>query len=355
MSEVCTDHLSNSLIFFDYKNYLLITNHISGQQYVYWKKQQKLQTISIDSTVIRDIYVGYLHNPAQYEEYKLKAAKSANYRPKIKSTCAYDENTVLGCLVTIRRDTTITGKDTVVNFIPMPSVVEIREGKPITVSFVNEKLPIPHHCFNTGILSYKNKVYLTLCPDIEGDIDYNGLHDLARLKKQQSIYSVDKIMPTVINDYLVTNKVFDNYNRIYFDNGYSLMSLSNYIFNIETGEKIPMPIADSVFRSLHIDPKTFAIGYYVSDFKYNATERKYYIRYTLGENDYAASFKAGANSLEDNLLMYSYNSEFGKNIKAACLSWDGKKIVYSMKGEDCFHYATPLQLKEIAKQFKIGN
>lgn len=162
-------------------------------------------------------------------------------------------------------------------------------------------------------------------------------------------------MPTVVNDYLVTNKVFDNYSRAYFDNGYALMSLSNYIFNLETEEKIFLPIDDSIFRSLHIDPKNFAIGYYVSDFKYNIAERRYYIRYKLGDNDYTASFKANAKSLDNNVLMYSYGSEFGKSIKAACLSWDGKKIVYSLKGEDCFHYATPLELKEIAENFKKTN
>jgi len=174
---------------------------------------------------------------------------------------------------------------------------------------------------------------------------------VARFTKQKSVYRVAGIEPETMQDYLVKNRVFTNYNQYFQDNGYVLMSLSDYILNLDTHEKIKLPIADSIFRTMRIH-RNFSIDYWVSDFKYNTAENKFYMIYHLNEVAFAASFKPGAATFDMHEYQWSETSPFIKTVKDARLSWDGKKITYLLRdGDNCIQSASFTEMRELEKNY----
>jgi len=352
VDSLCAENLSNSLKFFDFQHYLLITNRISGQQYIFWKDKSKLRSVPIDSALVKSIYIDFLKDPQQYSDYIAVAGK-AQLKPKVKSLCPYDDSTVLGCMETFRSDTVIENGQVIVAYTSIPSILEIGYNKPAKLSFVNDSLPIAFHSLDFDILSYNKTLYCRLVPEIDALLQNKSqLKMLARMKRHHSVYRVDSILPESINDYLITNEVYDNYNTVYFDQGFSLMSLSDHILNLETGEQMHLPIPDSVFRNVRMDPRTLLINYLVYDFKYNKAEQKFYIKYAIDHVYYVASFRPHATQFDTNELLYAFDSDFCKDLKNTCLSWDGKRIVYSMKGENCFHYVSIPELQRRAREYK---
>jgi hypothetical protein len=349
---ICAAGLANNLMFNDFKDYMLITNAISSQQYVYWKKKQALVPVKIDSNLVKRIYLDYLKDAQAYKDYMAVAGK-AQFKPKIKALCPYDDSTVLGCLVTYTSDTSIEDNRPTVNYTQMLSIVEIGLNKPAKIWFVDNTQPIQSHDLDVGIFAWKKTVYVPLFQQVETLLQ-NGaaIKMFVRLKKQQSVYSVDKIMPYTMNEYLVTNEVYYNYNRFYCDNGYALMSLSNYLVNLETEQKIYLPIEDSVFQNIRIDPKTFMTDFYVDDFKFNKAEHKFYIMYQRNGNAYVASFAPNAKVFAANMMLYPISSDFCTDLKNICLSWDGKQVVYCLKGEQCFNTVAVGEIQEVVRNYK---
>jgi hypothetical protein len=350
---ICPEKLPSRVGVRDYEHYMLMTNHISNQQLVYWKKTGVLLPVKVDTNMVKSIYLDFLKDEGEYTQYA-KLMGRAQFRPFIESLCAYDDTTVLGCLVTYKRDdTVVNGTDTTINYTRMKSIVKICLNQKPELFFVNEALPIEQHYISSDLFSDKGIVYFRLTSDPEDIIARKGtIKMLARLQRKGNVYSVDRILPDTMNQYLVTNNVLLNCNSYYASNGFALMSLSNYMSNLSTGERITLPMPDSVFNNLRIDFKNFSISYMVFDFKYNKAENKCYLLYMLHDTAYAASFKPGAKVFDTNEVRYYLDSDFVQDLKAACLSWDGKKIVYCMKDETCFHYVTVSEIQQAAQSYK---
>jgi len=349
---LCLNVQGNGLQFFDHQYYLLIENNLTERRYIYWKDKAKCVPILIDSEWVKTVYVDFLKAPQQYQDY-MSVADKAQLKPKVASLCAYDDSTVLGSFITYRSDTILEDNRIIVEYTPVHSILEIGKNKPIKQFFVNDSLPIASYSLGSNIYAYKKVLYCKILADMDeiSPSSFN-LKMLVRMKRPTGSFRADKVLPHVIDDYLITNEIYYNYNRFYFDNGYSLMSLSNYIEHIETGEKVYLPIADSVFRNVRIDPQTMLINYLVFDFKYNKKEQKFYIRYNLNRKCYVASFKAHTKQFDTNELVYAADSDFGWDMKNDCLSWDGKRVIYSMKGENCFHYVSIPELQRRAREYK---
>jgi len=174
---------------------------------------------------------------------------------------------------------------------------------------------------------------------------------VARFTKQKSVYRVAGIEPEIMQDYLVKNRVFTNYNQYFEDNGYMLMSLSDYIVNLETHEHIKMPIADSVFRAIKIH-RNFLIDYWISDFKYNTAENRFYLTYCLNDSVFAASFKPGADTFDMHEYQWSEARGFVYTLKDGSLSWDGKKMLYLLRdGDNCIQSASFTEIRELEKNY----
>jgi hypothetical protein len=347
---ICLTDLSNFLVFKDYKNFLLITNYISNKQYVYYKKYNTQKLISIDSGFVRSIYVDYLKKPSLYEFYKHESAQTPSISPKVRFLFPFDDSTLIGSLVLYDTEITPT-KDTELS--AKTNIIKINYKNKNEVLFLPNKLPTSYRYFNTHVFSYKSKFYLPLALDMDKILENNSdFSNLAIVKKEKNLCKFEKYLPTTLNQYLIDNKIYQNLNTHFLDNGYYLMSLSNYIINLNTEEKIYLPIDDSVFKNLMIYPNFRGISYNVSDFKYNETEGKFFILYNQGRNYYVASFKPNSKSFETNDFLFSFDNLFLNSSKNSCLSWDGKSILYAMKGDNCFKYATVAEIQELAKNYK---
>jgi len=352
---LCLEATPNKMNFYDFKHYLLIRNPITMQQYVYWKKEQQLSPVSIDSDLVRSIYLDFLKDTGEYKDYMAVASKG-QFKPKVVWLCPYDDSSVLGYLLTYRSDTTIEGKDTTIEYNQMLSVLEITAHRQARITYVDESLPIKsHYAGGQQFFSYKKYLYIKMSHDIDDILQERGVIKLlARFQKKNNIYRLDRIEPESMSDYLVANKVFTHYNRYYHDNGYVLMSLSNYVLHLDTHEKIPVPVDDSVFRKLRINSKDLTIQYYVNDFKYNTAEKRFYVLYCLNDQFYAGCFKAGATSFEQLIFLFSMDSEFTRHTKDICLGWDGKQIIYGMKGDNCLYYADFKDMQQQERNYKVS-
>jgi hypothetical protein len=129
------------------------------------------------------------------------------------------------------------------------------------------------------------------------------------------------------------------------------MSLSNYIIDLETEQKIYLPQPDTLYQNIFINKSTYLINYYVNDFKYNLNEKLFYISYFYNNNAYLATLAPNGKAFITNEILYSLDDEFSYIQKNTCLSWDGKMIFYCMNGEDCFKYATVAEIQAIAKKY----
>jgi len=349
---LCMEGAPDKMIYSDYKDYLLITNSTTGQRSVYWKKKGQLSIIETDTTILKHIYLDFLQSPAQYRDY-LALSQKEQFRPVIKSLCAYNDSTVLGCLVTYRIDTVVTGRDVNIVYTSIPSILELHPSKAPKVFFVRDSMPLISHYLDFEMFADKHTVYFSLVSDYEEILSRRGdIFMLASMKKHKSIYSVDQVLPVTMNHYLIANKIFNNYNRYYCSNGYVLMSLSDKMLKPETGEEIKIPIADSIFRKLRMNPETYTISYLVCDFKYNKEEDKCYILYALNHKAYVASFRPGAKTFDTNVPEYPLDGDFSWDMGHSCLSWDGKRVIYSMKGDHCLRYGTIDELQQAAKAYK---
>jgi hypothetical protein len=347
-NSICLKGISNNITFYDYKNYLLITNHISKQQIVYFKETNRAKVVKIDSSLVRSIYVDFLKSTKEYEHYMYMTTVAALFKPRITSLCAFNDSTVLGCLVTYKCDS-ITTKDSF--YSKVLSIIKVSNSTS-KIEFVKNELPIPFHSLNeNNILSHNQEVYFTLLGDMNNLSKNNmPIQNLVRYKKRNQAYQFNKAMPTRLNDYLITNNVYNQCNMTFVDNGFSLMSLSDYIINLETEEKINLPFADTLFKNIYLYPEMKGINYYVWDFKYNKQEDKFYLLYFHYGKTYIASFKRGDTKWSSNEFVYSY-SEFIQDVKNVCLSWDGKRILYCMNNENCFKYASLSEIQEMAKTY----
>jgi hypothetical protein len=350
---ICPEKLPSRVSVHDCEHYMLMTNYISNQQLIYWKKTGVLTPVKVDTNMVKSIYLDFLKDEAEYTQYA-KLMGRAQFRPHINSLCAYDDTTVLGCLVTYRiNDTVVNGTDTTVNYRGMTSIVKISLNQKPELFFINDTLPIEQHYLNYELFSDKGIVYFRLTSDAEDIIARKGtIKMLARLQRKGKVYSVDRILPDTMNQYLVTSNVLLNCNSYFASNGFVLMSLSNYMTNLSTGDRITLPMPDSVFNNLRIDFKNFSISYLVYDLKYNKAENKCYLFYMLHDNVYAASFKPGAKVFDSNEMLYAFGSDFSEDLKTVCMSWDGNKMVYCMKDETCLRYVTALEMQQTAQSYK---
>lgn len=346
----CLKDLSNHIIFKDYKDFVLITNYISYKQFIYYKKDKTLKSISIEPEIIKSIYVDFLKKPDLYEYYKFESTQTPSIAPKIKSIFPYDDTTVIAALLTYNAEIT-TAQDTILS--QMTSFIKINKHQNNEVLFLSDRLPKKEQYFYTQVLSHKSQLYVPLHLDMSNRTDSSlGTENLVRLKKEKHYFKFDKYLPSILNEYLISSKVYQNCNTYFLDNGYFFMSLSNYIINVETDEKIYLPFEDSVFRKIYLYPQLKGINYSVWDFKYNVLESKFYILYHQDSNSIYASFKAGSKKFETHELLYTLDQSFSYAFKNKCLSWDGKKIVYSMKGEDCFKSSSVEEFQELAREFE---
>ena len=97
-SEYCLPSLSNNILFYDYKQYVLIQNHISNQFYCYYKKNNEFKTIKVDSNFVKKLYIDYLKNVKQYEVYNYMLNTDKTIKPKIPSIVPIDDCSVFACL-----------------------------------------------------------------------------------------------------------------------------------------------------------------------------------------------------------------------------------------------------------------
>lgn len=344
-NSICIGGLSNQVIFRDYQSFILFRNYITNNHYIYSKKLKKITPLPIDSNMVRSIYLNYLRDTYMYntyvKDYKLGLVPS----PKIMSLCPLNDSTVLGALVTYVYEIESNSDTTYSQFI---SLVKINSSGNQELIFLNNRLSENNRFLQPQVFAYKNKIFAPIFSDIGAALKNNmNLVNLARFKIDQGQYKLDKFMPTELNDYLYKNDVNQNYNETYYDHGYSIMSLSNYILNLSTEEKIYLPLDDSIYQNIKMYPDLKGISYQLRDFKYNEMEKLFYIIYAHNNQYYYASFRPNGKTFKTKEFLYTYEGKFNNETKSVVLSWDGKKIIYQMKNEDCLRHINVADLKKI--------
>jgi hypothetical protein len=340
--------LSNHLDFYDYKSYMVMDSYISKRKFVYYKDKSELSEIVIDSSWIRSIYVDFLKESEMYKHYLYESKILRSIAPKIMSVCPYDDSTLLAILKTYTAE--IDGTDT--SYSGLLSIIKVNRSKKNEVLYVDNKLT-PFHYMHEKVLSHNKKIYIPVIWGIDSILQNKlEFENLALLKKEKSVYVFDRYMPTKLNDYLVDNKVYHNCNINLLDRGYYLMSLSNYLLNLETGEKVYIPFDDSLFHNIRLGPGLSGTKYNIWDFKYDTQKQMFYILYYDEDKFYVANFKRGAKTFERNETLYSFGCPFSKSIKGVCLSWDAKGIVYITKSDHLVKHATVAEMQVMAQNDK---
>ncbi|MES2478332.1 MAG: hypothetical protein V4561_04555 [Bacteroidota bacterium] len=343
-----TDLLPDHLEYRDYKKHTLLDAYISKKKFIFFKDLGEIREVKIDSNWLKRIYFEYLKDTGMYYTYMADIKTMASIKPKITSLCPFDDSTVIAVLRTYVTD--IEGTDT--SYKSLITLVQYRKSGKHEMIFVNNKIPTPFHYMNEMVLYSNKKFYIPVVFGANNlPIEKNDFRNMVQLKKEKNVLQFEKYLPSELNKYLIDNKVFHNCNLYFIDNGYFLMSLSDHLLDLETGDKIALPFGRDLFNGIKLGGQLSCTQYNIWDFKYNPKEKKFYLLYYNDNKYYVASFKKGAASFETNELLYTFDSQLGKSIKSICFSWDAKSITYQFKGDNTFKYSTIADLQNLAKTY----
>jgi hypothetical protein len=116
---------------------------------------------------------------------------------------------------------------------------------------------------------------------------------------------------------------------------YLTFPLSDKIYNLENDEIIEMPFPPGYYLKNEQAMRDHKIKFIVFDMKYNPSDRQFTVLYLLEDVLYAGRFKAGAPLRVDKAI-----TENVKDIRAYCLSQDGRKVVLISADRDCLDFVT---------------
>jgi hypothetical protein len=343
--KLCLADLSDHIMFRDYKYQLVITNYLSQRQYVYSKSSGTLREIAADSNLIRSLYIDRLNNEKMYRHYAYEAKTNTQLAPKITSLMPYNDTTLVGALKTYMAAFNKQGDTILTPFISLVFVPA--DGKSNKVMSINNVLPVKEHMFSGKAISSNGKVYLQIGYDKTYEDTGSKLQNLALISKESDRFVFKEYLPVSNADYpyLKSKKIYSSSH--YMDNGFYLMSLGNYVMDLATFKKYPIPFDDSLYQNAHFTNSN-GMSFFIWDFKYDIKTHTISLLYKNAGKMHLASFKPGDKKFNADSSLYTIDSEFGKSLKNICFSWDARKIVYCFKNDNCFRAVTPEEFRKIA-------
>lgn len=348
--KLCLGTMSNHIEFRDYKNFFVVTNQISDKQFAFSKRDGIAKEINVDSNWIRSIYIDHLHDKEMYKHYLYEAKISAALAPKIVSLKPFNDTALMGLVQTYTARITSKG-DTLLT--PLMNIVEVRFRAATNKVFaLDNNLPNKEHFYLDPLLTAKDRLFIGVAMDLNYIESGASCDQIAALKKSKNAYTFGEYLPVKLNDYpyLYTNKIYRDFNMHFMDNGMYLMSLGNYVYDVNTGKKYSFPMPDTVFQNVHFSNQE-GMSYFVWDFKYDPKLNKCYVLYSLNGYTYTAIFRPGDTQLQSVIRLYSTTSGFYRHLKNTCLSWDGSRVMICYKDDNCFRYYTPEELQKIAENY----
>lgn len=342
---LCLADLSNHIMFRDYKNQLVITNYLSQRQYVYNKPSGTLREIFADSNLIRSLFIEQLHNEKMYKHYTYEAKSNTQLAPKITSLMPYNDTVLVGALKTYTAAFNKRGDTILTPFISLVFVPA--DGRSNKVRSINNILPVKEHFFSGKALASKGEVYLQIGYDKSFEDTGTRLQNLAWFSEQKNRFAFKEYLPVSLADYpyLKSKKLYSSSH--YMDNGFYLMSLGNYVMDLETFKKYPIPFHDSLYQKAQF-ANSDGMSFFIWDFKYDSRSHFITLLYKNAGCMHLATFKPGDKQFSSDINLYKIDTEFGKSIKNICLSWDARQIVYCIKNDNCFRVLIPEEFCKIA-------
>lgn len=324
-NDKCDYKLPSIISIRDEKHFYVIKNFTLSKFYLIEKSTNKMKSLQLDTSLIKDIYKMHGHSDALYKNAMQAAQLNSLLKPNITSLY-FVNDTTYNMLISTCVFKQAHGEDSIF-------------GKDYTIiSFEKstKQIATPIHFNQTGfnentVFSYNNSLYDAL---ILPNVEMKNAKIIAQFDKKVNKYELKEIKPFLLPDYLFHYSIkYNNANPIY-SNGYVTLPFLNYIIDLANNRSISLPFENSVYQK-NIDlMKTMKIKYGILDLKFNKTTDEFTILYQFDDELRASIFKSGAKEFSKTITLYDESSK-PKYLKTQCLSFDGKRISYVLKNEDC--------------------
>jgi hypothetical protein len=294
----------------------------------------KETAISVPDAVMKSVYVDLLQDTMNYQLF-LEKRNKVDFRPQIRQVVYDEERQSYLCMISsYRLEKVLNAEDSVYGFVI--SLMELKGDSVIGVHLIDLlSADSPYILSLNGIFKHKGALYTRVNYALEDEPEQ--LKFLAGLRRDEGrqAFAIHKLYDYFLPQYLLDQKIIYSGLHLLKSHQYLTFPLSDKIYNLENDEIIEMPFPPGYYLKNEQAMRDHKIKFIVFDMKYNPSDRQFTVLYLLEDVLYAGRFKAGAPLRVDKAI-----TENVKDIRAYCLSQDGRKVVLISADRDCLDFVT---------------
>jgi hypothetical protein len=319
----------------DFPGGLLITNHVTDNQYIYNYKRNILRKIVISDSTLPYIYINLWNDVRQLEIYKDIKSKNTVFNPK--QSCIYNVNDSVTKVmyVTYRLEETIGADST---FNKMYTVVTLVNNTVDQVYKVStEGLPSSYTINENNFFFNKDDLYISLILQNVTSKIVSDHKIIGVFRRKGDTYSFRKILDYHFPQYLIDYNIRYNFFNFISSGQYVTYPLSNSILNLESGKLIELPFEKSFYTKYEHIMSDMKITSKIYDMKYIEDQKYFVLLYKIDQILYASKLRMDSDIFEETRSLFD-GTISDNNLVSFCLTDDGKQLVFSAKKDKCLSF-----------------